>query len=434
MGFLFLLLTTWLLSSEAFAEDAEWSLHLDSKINAIYYPEPYGEETNQDLEQLELIPIYRWKKTDTFRFFFKPQFTWDPNNKSTEEQTYLDGEAYFRIKGESQSLQFGYNVFNWGVTDGYNPMDVLNSRQYFDPLHSKKRGLPSLVYSLNFEKVSADLVYAPINVGSTLPGVHSRWLPREVFIPETPDNDIVLNLPPDLRYTYQNRDEWHNALHDNFAARIQFHFDAIDIGLMYYEGASSFPLVQPIVTGTIVAVSPKTVINVDPDVLLDLKDYRNRVAGISWVSSQWGFILKLASTYTNNLGNEEVLPGWIQENVLGLEKSFDFGNDVSLIGILQGSYIRSERENDSNLSVTEIFRRAVMAGGRMTIKEVWNLNFLMLLDTQRQSNFQEISLQRRLYDVWTLALTADFIAGSSETPLGVYSKNDSYALSLSRSF
>ena len=150
MGSFFLFLTFYLINSAALAEDAEWSLHLDSRINAIYYPEAYGEETNQDLEQIELTPIYRWKKTDTYRLFFKPQFTWDPNNKSTEEQTYLDGEAYLRIKGDTQSLQVGYNVFNWGVTDGYNPMDVLNSRQYFDPLHSKKRGLPSLVYSLNY--------------------------------------------------------------------------------------------------------------------------------------------------------------------------------------------------------------------------------------------------------------------------------------------
>ncbi|MNY75358.1 hypothetical protein D3C86_2146140 [compost metagenome] len=65
---------------------------------------------------------------------------------------------------------------------------------------------------------------------------------------------------------------------------------------------------------------------------------------------------------------------------------------------------------------------------------MWNLNFLVLLDTGHQSNYEEISLQRRLYDAWTLSLTADFIAGDADTPLGVYSKNDSYALALSRSF
>jgi len=430
--FVFLLILFHSLS--ALAERPEWSLHLDSKINAIYYPNEYGQGTDRDLEQLELIPIYRWKKTDTYRFFVRPQFVYDPFNNSTEEQTYLDGEAYFRLKGDVQSLQIGYNIFNWGVTDGYNPMDILNPRQYFDPLHAKKRGLPSLVYSLNFENFNADFVYAPINLGSTLPGIHSRWLPREVFIPQTPDNDLVLNLPSDLRYTYGDREEWDQALHNNYAARLQYHWDAIDISLMYFEGASTFPIVQPIVTGQIVQVSPKTVINVDPDVLLDLKDYRNRVLGFSWVSSQWGFILKLASTYTNNVGDEEILPGWIQENVLGFERTFEISKDISFIGILQGSYIRSERENDSNLSVTEIFRKAVMGGGRMTWKEVWTFNFLMLLDTGHQSNYEEISIQRRLYDVWNLSLTADFIAGDADTPLGVYSKNDSYALALSRSF
>jgi hypothetical protein len=418
----------------SYAVRPEWSLHLDSKLSASLFTQEYGEGTNNDLEQLELIPIYRWKNTDTYRFFLRPQFIWDPNNKSTEEQSYLDGEAYFRIKGDTNSLQIGYNIFNWGVTDGYNPLDVLNPKQYYDPLHSKKRGLPSVVYSFNRESFNADFVYAPINVGTILPGVNSRWLPREVFIPQTPENDLVLVLPDNLRYTYGDREEFDQALHNNYGARLQFHSESIDIGLMYFDGASTFPIVQPIVTGQIVQVSPKTVINVDPDVTLDLKDYRNRMLGLTWVSSQLGFILKLASTYTNNVGEDPLLPGWIQENILGLEKTFDIGNEISFIGVLQGSYIRSERENDSNLSYTEIFRKAVMAGGRLTWKEVWNLNFLVLLDTGHQSNYEEITLQRRLYDAWTLALTADFIAGSEDTPLGVYSKNDSYTLSLSRSF
>jgi hypothetical protein len=119
--------------------------------------------------------------------------------------------------------------------------------------------------------------------------------------------------------------------------------------------------------------------------------------------------------------------------VLGLEKTFNF-NDAMLIAILQYSFLDSQKTNDSNISITEIFRRAWMAGGRLTWKEVWNASLLGLYDTVHYSHFLEVTVGRRLFDAWSLSLTADFIAGSSENPLGLYSKNDSYLLTVSRSF
>ncbi|WP_413944757.1 hypothetical protein [Bdellovibrio sp. HCB-162] len=429
---IFLLLSTNALAARS---NTEWSLHLDTKLDVTYFPEVYGEDTNQEFYKLELDPIYNWKYKDFFRFYLKPTFIADPNNKSDEEKYFFDlSEAYIRYQTESFSIKAGNNIFTWGVTDGYNPLDVINSRQYFDPLHSRKLGATSLVYAHTFDNWDLEAVYIPKNRGSTMPGPQSRWLPREVFVPETPDNDIVLLLPKTLRYSYTSRQDLDHALDNNAALRIQRRGSFIDLGLTYFEGVASFPLVQPMVTGTIVQVSPKTVVQVDPDVVLNTKNYRIRQGGFTFVSNQWDFLFKYATAYTQSLGDDKNLPGWTHENVLGFEKTFNIGSDAVLIAILQHSFISSERENDSNLSYTEIFRRAWMLGGRMTWKEVWNFSLLGLYDQIHGSNYEEVTLGRRFFDAWLVSLTASLIQGPSDTPLGVYEKNDSYTLSVSRSF
>lgn len=413
----------------------EWSLHLDTKLEATYFPEIYGEGTNQEFYRLELDPIYNWKYKDSWRFFVKPTFIADPNNNSDEEKYFFDlSEAYLRYKGETFSLQAGNNIFSWGVTDGYNPLDVINSKQYFDPLHSKKLGALSVAFTQTLDNWDYELIYIPKNREATLPGTESRWLPREVFVPQTPDNDIVLLLPQTLRYKYSSRESLNSALDNNAAFRIQRRGSFIDIGLSYYDGVASFPLVQPMVTGTIVQVSPKTVVQVDPDVLLNTKNYRIRQGGFTFVSNQWDFLFKYATGYTQSIGDDKNLPGWTHENVLGLEKTFNLGDSGILIAILQHSFISSERANDSNFSYTEIFRRAWMLGGKLTWKEVWNFSLLGLYDQTHGSNFEEITLGRRFFDAWVVSVTASFIQGPNDTPLGVYDKNDSYSLAVSRSF
>ncbi|WII71023.1 hypothetical protein QJS83_11175 [Bdellovibrio sp. 22V] len=413
----------------------EWALHIDTKLEATYFPQDIGDNTNRDLYKLELDPNYLWKYKDNFRFYSKLTFVANPNNNSDEEKYFFDvTEGYFRYTGETYSLQAGANIFTWGVTDGYNPVDIVNQKQYFDPLHSRKLGSLSMVFSQTLGNWEYELIYIPRSREAILPGTESRWLPREVYVPYTPENDLVLLLPETLRYHYGTKESLDNALDNNGAFRVQRRGDVFDIGLSFYEGVASFPIVQPVVTGTIVAVSPKTIVQVDPDVTLNTKNYRLRQGGLTLTATFWEMLFKYASAYSQSIGDDPLLPGWTHENVAALEKNFPLGDKGFLIGVLQYSLITSERANDSNLSVTEIFREAWMLGGRMTWKEVWNYSLLGLYDQKHGSNFIEASIGRRFFDRWVLTFTADFIQGSQETPLGVYENNDSYTLSLSASF
>lgn len=278
-----------------------------------------------------------------------------------------------------------------------------------------------------------ELLYIPVNSGATLPGEESRWLPREVYIPLDATNSTVLLLPQSLRYHYGSTTELDNASSNNFALRLQKHLGAVDLSLSGYEGVASFPLIQAVFTGAIFQVSPKTVIAVDPDVTLNLKDYRTRQGGFTFVSSQWDFLFKYETSYSQSLSKDPLAPGWLHENILGLEKTFSFTDGV-LIGVLQYSFLNSEKRNDSNLSITEIFRRAWLLGFKMQWREVWNFSAQGLIDELHGSSFQEYSLGRRFFDRATVSLTVDLIEGPSDTALGVYNKNDSYNLTIDTSF
>ncbi len=412
----------------------EWSLNLSSSLRTTFFSH-HLDDTNQELIELEITPTYRWKNSDSWRAFLKPTIVLSPNNKSIKEQTFTDlGEAYVRYQSDLLTIQAGSTFYSWGVTDGYNPLDIINSRQYFDPIRSRKLGAPSISLSRTEDSWDYEIIWIPKNQEAQLPGNKSRWLPRQIYIPETQNNDLILILPKSPKYEYSSRQSLNDALENNFALRFQKRSSFIDFSLSFFEGAATFPLIEPEVTGSIIQISPKTVISVDPEITLHSKNFRLRQVGFSSVFNMDSFLLKIVSSYSQSIGDHPLLPGWAHESILGFEKVFDIGREATLIAILQHSYINSERDRNSNLSATEFFRRGWMLGGRLSWKELWTFSALTLYDSLRGSHFEEISLTRRLRDVWMLEVNSRFIEGAQDTPLGVYDKNDSLNFSISRTF
>jgi len=422
--------------AQAFAlSEGEWDLTTDLKIESLHWPSRYGEGTNDFLNRLQLIPTLSGKYAESGRIFFKPEFFSDPQNNSPEERIFVNlGEAYFKYKTPDSSIQVGSHIVNWGVTDGYNPLDVVNPRQFYDPLRAKKLGVLSLLLSHNSETSEQDLIYIPKTQASMLPGTNSRWLPREIYIPRSTDNNVTLLLPENIHYTYGNKTTLNDAFDHNLGLRLQWHLGDIDLGITGFDGANSFPLVQPEVSGVVLQVSPQVIIQTDPNIILHLKYYRQRQAGFSWVSSQKGFLFKYATSYSQSQGEDPLLPGWSHSQVAALERNFHFGKDGLLVAVLQYSVIRDQKEDNTNLSVADIFRRAWMLGGRFTWNEVWTFHALGLYDTLKYTHYQDFALTRRLWDQWTAEVGVMFIEGASDTPLGIYNKNDHSRFSIGTSF
>jgi hypothetical protein len=413
---------------------SEYSLGFDVKFEQIDFPEQLSAETNASLSKMELAPALTWKSGETWRFYSHPLFIFNPDNKSEIEKYFWDPQDfYFKFQKNTLQIQAGYNILSWGVTDGYNPVDVVNKKQLFNPLNGKKLGVLSLLISESLPFFDYDFIYIPQAQGSLLPGEKSRWLPQDVFIPQVPNNDMILILPKNLIYKYGQRESLNSATENNFALRLQKSISRFDLSLSAFEGLAMNPLIQPQVTGIIQQISPKTVIQVDPDITLNLKDYRIRQAGFTLVSNQSNFLFKYSTSFTQSLGEDISLPGWTHESVLGLEKSFNL-SEGTFVGVLQNSFLRTEKQNDSNLSFSEIFRNAWMIGGQLSWREIWSGSLMGLYNQINSSHYEEITVGRRFFDAWTLSLTANLISGSELDPLGIYHKNQSWRMGLGRSF
>ena len=157
------------------------------------------------------------------------------------------------------------------MTDGFNPVDIVNPKQYFDPLHSRKKGVLSLLVSESLPLFDYDFLYIPTNPGGSMPGEESRWLPREVFIPLDSANNTVLLLPESLRNHYGTTTDLDNARDNNFALRLQKH------------------------------LGPVT---------LNLKNDRTRQGGFTFVSSQWDFLFKYETSYSQSVDDDSLAPGF----------------------------------------------------------------------------------------------------------------------------
>jgi hypothetical protein len=124
-------------------------------------------------------------------------------------------EAYGDIHLNKADFRLGIQKIAWGKLDGIPPTDVLNPRDYHDPLvqdvEERKIGIPALlgtyylpdVLPLALTGLRATLVYVPIPVPSRLALVEERWFPRSLVLPvvHVPPNQV----PPEFQGIFPSR-------------------------------------------------------------------------------------------------------------------------------------------------------------------------------------------------------------------------------------
>lgn len=99
------------------------------------------------------------------------------------------GEAYVGWQLDDADLRAGIQLFAWGKLDGIPPTDVLNPRDYHDPIvedaEERKIGIPAvsgtyyvpLATDAELSRLEVQLVYVPIAVPPRLALERERWFP-----------------------------------------------------------------------------------------------------------------------------------------------------------------------------------------------------------------------------------------------------------------
>jgi hypothetical protein len=126
-------------------------------------------------------------------------------------------EAYTDVHLRRADLRVGIQKLAWGKLDGVPPTDVVNPRDYHDPIvqdfEERKIGVPAVlgtyylpdVPRLDLSALRATLVYVPIAVPARLALVEERWFPEsteppsEVRIPPADLGALASQFPRGIR-------------------------------------------------------------------------------------------------------------------------------------------------------------------------------------------------------------------------------------------
>jgi len=178
------------------------------------------------------------------RGFANAYFDYDPAVRDwTDDKNELYclelNEAYLTIDMERIDLILGKKMMRWGTGDGINPMDLINPRDYRDPIASARADarLPILLANGIFMlgPVTLEGVLIPKPEVNEFPLPNSPWEPKGLksLRKSAESGEIVLSLG-------EEPDNWFKD--SEFAFRVSTVTGGFDLALLYYNGYTDDPV------------------------------------------------------------------------------------------------------------------------------------------------------------------------------------------------
>ncbi|MGZ3651948.1 MAG: hypothetical protein ACXWSC_12210 [Bdellovibrionota bacterium] len=421
-------------TEERSAPEIKYSVGASADLQGQYFPDPLSPQVKQAFGIANGELLGTLKVGHTFLARFRPTGHVDPNNPTKSEQSWYDlPEGYIQLKGNvaegtAATLQLGYNTFTWGVTDGYNPVDVVSARRYSDPLNSEKLGAFSALGRIDLGWVLAEGIFIPWQRSSILPGDHSRWLPREI------GGDIqtggTLFHPPTVPvYTFVPPVSYDAALQNNLGARLSSHFLGMDAAAYYFDGASSIPAVAYTLDGTVIRTDANFFpLEISANPLIVLKPIYNRVtmAGGSAVFPIWELLIRGELAVTNAYRkNSSAITEQNTETVVEVEHTFTGEKStLTTIGLLSWADPQDNGvSTTSTPSLTRLFDRAGGGGVRWQPTEAFSGEAFAVFDVKRGGSLYKGQLSYKLSDAFKIYSGGEVFNGQTTQPTGVYRKN-----------
>ena len=181
---------------------------------------------------------------DWIRGFSSAYFDYDPAFRDwtddTDELYYVElNEAYLTIDTERIDFILGKKMMRWGTGDGINPMDLINPRDYRDPIASARADarLPILlangIFMLGPVTMEGILIPKPEVNEFSLPD--SPWEPKGMRDMRRSAETGEIVLSPG-----EEPDDWFKD--SEFAFRVSTVTGGFDLALLYYNGYTDDPV------------------------------------------------------------------------------------------------------------------------------------------------------------------------------------------------
>ena len=181
---------------------------------------------------------------DWIRGFASGYFDYDPAVRDwttdTDELYYVElNEAYLTIDTERIDFILGKKMMRWGTGDGINPMDLINPRDYRDPVASARADarLPVLLADAIFllGPVTVEGVLVPKAEVNEFPLPDSPWEPEGLReLRRSAESEEIVLAPK------EEPDDWFEDA--EFAFRVSTVTGGFDLALLYYNGYTDDPV------------------------------------------------------------------------------------------------------------------------------------------------------------------------------------------------
>jgi hypothetical protein len=416
------------ISALSWGLDVQWNGTMSSETHG--YLESVPEPTRSVDPIVWLKPELDIQINKRSRFLLKPILRSNPSSENKQEQLFFNpSEMYWDIKLNPWRIDIGYNVHNWGILDGYSPLDTVNGKILYNPLASDRRGsaMVDLQYTGDLGKLQ--FLYIPQPTRTLLPSADSRWLPRRFILNSSAINETVL-LPESFNYYYPNYYELNNALKNNFGARVSATFDTLDMNVVYFNGASNNTQVTPTFQADIVSIDP-SILQARSDIGLSPVYFRTETFGANFVWAPSDIIFKLETAYARTLEKAPGLPEWSWQSGTGLEVPYTLFS-FSTTTVLQ-FYYGENKDPAENLvsSSSRMFDRAFLIGERIQWSSKVSSLLTYLHDYKNSGYYFMANTSYSVNDAWKLSLQIDILGGKPDSLFGTYKQNDRAILMVS---
>lgn len=411
------------------ADEGESSgrLRLDEDLFLHSQKDPV-EQTNSNLTF-----EYEYKKSlsENWRVLFEPRIHASSDPKIVN--TNFDGDfrdSLVETKRGNVHLQAGSFIKEWEGTDGTNPMDIATMKSYKDPMNSESLGSWGISASGSNSSSSFnwEVFYVPSQTQPRLPGDNSPWLPRSTTLPLAADNEELL-IPNNPEYQILSPKELNSAMENNYGGRLQFHGESWDLSLAGFEGASQTPILQPIIQGQLVQISPKTIVQMDNPIQIQTINYRRRTVAAAITSTHDSWVYRLAGKHEQPLGDSPLLPSWTDQVVGGVEKTVTLGGQNVIFSVLYSYETESSAIQPGIIPNPDPFWRSFLLGMRYPLRDDLVLFVGGVKSTLNSSFLARLNLHKNLGAHWGLEANLDWNQGPADSLFGVWQDQSRLRLS-----
>ncbi len=326
---------------------------------------------------------HKWdgnKKVVTFAPFYR-------KDQSDSERTHGDIRQldFIAVEGDWE-YQLGIGRVFWGVAESSHLVDIINQTDTVENIDGEdKLGQPMASVSYFYGDGVLTAYVLPYFRERTFSGAEGRLRSQ---LPVNTD---------DARYESPKKDK-----HIDYALRLQHTFDAIDIGLSYFDGTSREPdFIPNLIDATLTPYYPQIT-----QTGLDLQ----------YTGEEW--LWKLEAI------NRETKDNSFHAEVGGFEYTLPrFMGTYADIGLLLEYHYDSRGEVSSAPLQNDLF-----IGSRVALNDLGNTECLLgaYIDQDNNTKSYNLQLSRRINDSFGMYLEAQFFENVDEAdPLHDY-RNDSF--------